>query len=68
MTELAIIAAFLTQIATLATAALAFRASLKNKQAIQEVHVSLNSRLTDLLAVTKSDAHQAGVTEGRKEQ
>lgn len=44
----------LTQIITLATAGLAFWASRKNKTAVQEIHVSINSRMDDLLKLTAS--------------
>jgi len=37
--------------------------SLNNKRAIQEVHKSTNSRLDQLVAVTKTEAHAAGMKE-----
>jgi len=37
--------------------------SLHNKRAIQEVHKSTNSRLDQLVKVTKSEAHAAGMKE-----
>jgi len=37
--------------------------SLHNKRAIREVHKSTNSRLDQLVAVTKTEAHAAGMKE-----
>lgn len=54
-----------TQSVTLLAALLSLWSSRKNKAAIQSIHVSINSRMDQLLAATKSDAHQAGVTEGQ---
>jgi hypothetical protein len=46
----------------------AFLASLKNRAAIQEVHLSLNSRLSELIEVAKTAAHAEGVAQGRAEE
>lgn len=54
----------ITQVITLATAALAFWASRKNKAAIHSVHVSINSRMDELLKVTASASRAEGVIEG----
>ena len=40
-------------------------ASLKNGQRIQEVHLSINSRMDQLVAVTKAAAHAEGVEQER---
>lgn len=53
----------LTQVVTLATAGLAFWASRKNKTAIQEIHVSINSRMDDLLKLTATASRAEGVKE-----
>jgi len=52
-----------TQIVTLITAALAFWASRKNKAAIHEIHVSINSRMDDLLKLTATASRAEGVKE-----
>lgn len=35
---------------------------------IQEVHLSINSRMDQLLAITKTEAHAAGVEQERSEK
>lgn len=62
---------FITSILTLLTtiiggifAFIARRASQKNSQAIQEVHLSVNSRLDELLKQTQRTAHAEGMAEG----
>jgi hypothetical protein len=42
----------------------ALLASLRNRIAIQEVHLSINSRLTELIKSTSEAAHAAGRAEG----
>jgi len=54
----------ITQVITLLTAGLSFWASRKNKAAIQEVHVSINSRMDELLKLTATASHAEGVVEG----
>lgn len=44
---------------------LSFIRSYKNATAIQEVHLSLNGRLTELLETTKDKAQAEGQEEGR---
>lgn len=53
----------ITQIVTLLTAGLAFWASRKNKSAIHEIHVSINSRMDELLKLTATSSHAEGVKE-----
>lgn len=53
---------------TLVTAFISLVLGIKNKKAIQEVHVSLNSRLTQLLQKTEESAHAAGKAEGKIEK
>lgn len=62
---------FVTSVMTLLTtivggifAFIARRASQENKQAIQEVHLSVNSRLDELLKQTQRTAHAEGLAEG----
>lgn len=40
--------------------------SIKSKEAIREVHLSLNSRLDQLITATRQEAHAAGVNEEKK--
>lgn len=53
----------ITQIITLVTAGLAFWASRRNKAAIHEIHVSINSRMDDLLRLTATASRAEGVKE-----
>lgn len=46
----------------------AAKAGKENAVAIQEIHISLNSRLTELLSVTKSAAHAEGVKEANDKE
>lgn len=55
-----------TALVTFATAALALYASWRNGQEIQEIHISINSRMDELLALTKKAAHAEGVIEGEE--
>ncbi len=58
-------------IATCANAVAALGAliySMINRRNIQEVHLSLNSRLDSLLAVTASSERAKGVLDGRAER
>lgn len=49
---------------TLVTAAAAFLQSNRNGRKIQEVHLSVNSRLDELVSSTKSASYAAGVKHG----
>jgi hypothetical protein len=40
---------------------------LRNKGAISDVHVSLNGRLTELLAARTNEARLQGIEQGRRE-
>ena len=42
--------------------------SLRNASKIQEVHLSVNSRLTELINATKIASHAEGLAEGRESQ
>ncbi len=46
---------------------LAWWSSRKNSKAIQEVHLSINSRMTELLKAAKGEATAAGREIGRNE-
>lgn len=73
-----IILTTVTAFLTLVTAALSLGASLRNRRkldaltpkveavgpALQEIHVTMNSRLDELLRITREAAHAAGVAEG----
>lgn len=64
VTELAtLIAACATLIAAITNTIIAWR----TRSAVHEVHLSTNSRLDELLASTRTEAHAAGVKEGRDE-
>ena len=49
------------------SAVAALGVSIINYRHIQEVHISVNSRLTELLALTSSSERAAGRLEGRAE-
>jgi hypothetical protein len=53
----------ITQVITLVTAGLSFWASRRNKAAIQEVHVSINSRMDQLIAQTAKASHAEGMAD-----
>lgn len=55
-----------TALLTFGTAASSLVISFQTKAAVQDVHIILNSRLTELLDVTKKAAHAAGVKEGEE--
>lgn len=56
-----------TGVVTLLSSLAAFVQGLRNQGRIAELHVTMNSRLDQLLATTRSDAHAAGVVQGRLE-
>jgi hypothetical protein len=47
---------------------LAWRSSRKNGEAVKEIHLLMNSRLDELLRVSKANSKAEGVVEGRAEQ
>ena len=49
-------------------ALLAFISSLLNRRKIQEVHLSVNSRLTELLEQTGKASHAEGLAQGLAEK
>lgn len=53
-------AAFLAALASLI-------ASIRNARKIEQVHISINSRMDQLLAATGLAQHAAGVEQGRKD-
>jgi len=53
-----------TQYLTFAAAALAVYKGFRNASRLEQVHVDLNSRLTEFLAL----ARKSGMAEGRKKQ
>lgn len=53
-----------TQGLALVGAAVGIIQSLRNRKAIQEVHFLVNSRLTELLTITKASSHAEGRLEG----
>jgi hypothetical protein len=57
-----------TQGFTLLTAIVSVFQAFRNKAAIQEVHLSVNSRLTELIRVTKAASHAEGKAEGVAQQ
>jgi hypothetical protein len=49
-------------------AVLSWLSSRRNGKSIQEIHVAINSRLTELLAATKGEATATGHAAGMAEQ
>lgn len=49
-------------------AMVAWRSSVKNSGKIQEVHLSINSRMDELLKAAKGEAKAEGKEEGRAEK
>ena len=56
----------ITALCTMSTAIVSLFMSFRNKSAIRDVHISLNSRLSELLKATANSAHAAGMTEERE--
>lgn len=54
----------ITALVTLATAALSLYTSWRNSENIEAIHISINSRMDELLAVTRQKARAEGVIEG----
>lgn len=46
---------------------LAYRLNKDNKKAIQEVHLSINSRMDQLLSAAKGESKAEGLEQGRAE-
>lgn len=57
---LAITIAIIAALPPTLAAVLAWAGSRRNSRQIQEIHVSVNSRLTELLALTAKSSHAAG--------
>ncbi len=64
MTE-AIQVALIASTAPSILAGAALLASLRNKKAIQEIHLSVNSRLSQLIEAVGKAAHAEGMAEGQ---
>ena len=62
-----IIIAIIAAIPPTLVALLTLRNSKKNAQAIQEVHLSINSRMDQLLEASKAASNAEGREEGRAE-
>jgi hypothetical protein len=64
----AILVALITSIAPTIVAIIALMQVIKSKKAIQEVHLSINSRMTELLKSVRGEATAEGREIGRKEK
>lgn len=53
--------------ATIIVAGMAYAQSRKNSKAIQEVHLTINSRMSEFLALAKKSSKAEGVIQGRAE-
>jgi hypothetical protein len=45
-----------------------WRQAVYNSKKIQEIHLTVNGRLMELLALTKTAAHAAGLQEGKHQR
>lgn len=61
------IATLVAAVATLIAAVTSVYVAVRTREAVYQVHLSVNSRLDQLVAETKAAAHAAGVEEGRDE-
>ena len=57
-----------TQTVTLIAAIIGIVSSKKNKAAIQEVHVSINSRMDELLKLTAAASKAEGIKEQKEKE
>lgn len=62
------VATLLTSIAAFIAAASSAILAWRAKAEVKEVHLSVNSRLDELVASTREAAHAAGLQEGRDEK
>lgn len=62
-----IIIALITTLPPTIMALLAWRGGNRNSKAIQEVHLSINSRMDELLKSSKAESKAEGKEEGRAE-
>jgi len=67
MTLIQLIAIIIAAVAPTLMGLSALIASLKNGTAIQEVHLSLNSRLTELIAASKAVGAQEALKDAAKD-
>ena len=49
-------------------AMLSYFASKKNSAAIEKIHIDINSRMTELLKVSKGESHAEGLAQGKLEE
>jgi len=63
-----IIVAIITALPPTLVAILALRNSRQTKVAIEEVHKTVNSRMSELLSATKGESHAEGMTAGKLEE
>lgn len=62
------IAALIAALATFMAAGASLIVALRTRSAVQEVHLSINSRLDKWLEVAGKQGHAAGLKEGRDEK
>ncbi len=62
------ITSLILAVATLVSAAGALVISFNNSRGIRDVHLEINSRMTELLASNKLASHAEGREEARKEE
>ncbi len=62
------ITSLILAVATLVSASGALVISFHNSNKIQDVHLEINSRMTELLAMNKTLSHAEGREEARKEE
>ena len=55
---------FFTSISTLVASVVSGIISLRNRKAIQEIHLSINGRLSELIRKSEEAAHAIGKEEG----
>lgn len=74
-TTIILVLGFLTALATLATAGVGLyvavdsnKVAVQNKEDIERIHISINSRMDELLEVTRAKARAEGVIEGESNQ
>ena len=58
----------ITSVITLITALVGVVKGFQNASKIQEVHLSINSRMDQLLAASKAESHLEGKAQGIQEQ
>lgn len=61
--ETTIVVAFIASVPPTIAALVGLRASRRNGQKVDAIHVQMNSRLDELLAATRISSHAQGVTD-----